>query len=221
MNCARAVAVNPLHTPNIAKELRRGIVVRLALILMVLTAATLAWYALEPHDQRSVHEAPAVRPDAVAVSGPVKTDAAAPAQTVPIEAKIQSAAPSDAPAVPAAPSRPAIPDAATPVPSEGMMRTLGAGSIEKPASDEASATGPAIESQAAAKRKLASGAYLQVGVFMHPANAAELKARLEAEGVPVVIATRVQVGPFKSRKEAEEMRAKLKAKGMESLLINQ
>lgn len=211
-----------MDTPNLSKELRRGIVVRLALILMVLTGATLAWYALEPHDQGSVHEAPAVRPDAVAVSGPVKTDVVvAPAQTVLIEAKSQSAAPSDAPPVPAPSSPRGTPGPALRVPSEGMMRTLGTGSAEKPASDDASTAGPAMESQPAAKRKLAGGAYLQVGVFMHPANAAELKARLEAEGVPVVIATRVQVGPFKSRKEAEEMRAKLKAKGMESLLISQ
>jgi cell division protein FtsN len=75
--------------------------------------------------------------------------------------------------------------------------------------------------QTTAKPKLPAGPYVQVGVFTHPANAAELKARLEAQGIPVVIATRVQVGPFKSRKEAEEMREKLKAMGLASIVINQ
>jgi DedD protein len=69
--------------------------------------------------------------------------------------------------------------------------------------------------------KLAKGPYLQVGVFMHPTNAHELKARLEAQGIPVHLAMRVQVGPFKSKQEAELMRERLKTMGLESLLINQ
>ena len=56
---------------------------------------------------------------------------------------------------------------------------------------------------------------------MHPTNAEELKARLEAQGIPVHIAMRVQVGPFKDRAEAEAMREKLQAMGIASLLINQ
>ena len=206
--------------PSVSKELRRDIAVRLALVLVVLTAATLAWYALEPNDRRPVHDDPAVRPEATGVSGPVKTETPAPTpQSVIVEVKPQLAAAPEVAAASSAPGEPAKAEAVSPLHSEGMMRTLGGARPESAASDEATA-GPAIESQPATKRKLPAGAYLQVGVFMHPANAAELKAKLEAEGVPVVIATRVQVGPFKSRKEAEEMREKLKAKGMDALLIN-
>jgi cell division protein FtsN len=76
-------------------------------------------------------------------------------------------------------------------------------------------------SDAAPTPKLPDGPYLQVGVFTHPANAAKLKAELEAQGMPVYLATRVQVGPFKDKKDAELMRKKLKAMGLSSLLIRQ
>ncbi len=60
---------------------------------------------------------------------------------------------------------------------------------------------------------------LQMGVFNNLANAEELKARLEAAGVPAHIEARVQVGPFASRREAEQAREKLKSLGMEPGLI--
>ena len=48
-----------------------------------------------------------------------------------------------------------------------------------------------------------------------------LKAKLEAEGLPVYIESRVQIGPFRNRKEAEAMREKLKADGVATVFIAQ
>jgi DedD protein len=56
---------------------------------------------------------------------------------------------------------------------------------------------------------------LQLGVFNNLANAEELRAKLELQGIPSTIEARVQVGPFKTREEIESARAKLRALGMD------
>jgi DedD protein len=56
-------------------------------------------------------------------------------------------------------------------------------------------------------------------VFTSSERAEELHARLNMNGVPSTLETRVQVGPFKTRQEAEAAQAKLKALGIESLLV--
>ena len=60
---------------------------------------------------------------------------------------------------------------------------------------------------------------LQLGVFSSTANAEELRAKLELNGIPSQIEARVQVGPFKDRQETERMREKLKQLGMEPGLV--
>lgn len=60
---------------------------------------------------------------------------------------------------------------------------------------------------------------LQLGVFSSTANAEELRAKLELNGIPSQIEARVQVGPFKSRMEAEQVREKLRALGIEPGLV--
>lgn len=60
---------------------------------------------------------------------------------------------------------------------------------------------------------------LQMGVFNSTANAEELRAKLELNGVPSQIEARVQVGPFRTRAEAEQMRDKLKQLGMETGMV--
>jgi DedD protein len=215
-----------LNTPagsSGSSELRRGIVVRLGSALLVLIGSAVALYALAPQEQASLQQTTAVRPEAAVMAteasvaaGPVRGVAAvSPGQPVAVDAQPQSTAAGDQPEAPLRPPEPAKPEAGDEGHSEGMIRTIRSGNPQPTASESAA------ESLPAAKRKLPAGPYLQVGVFSHPANAADLKARLEADGIPVVIATRVQVGPFKNRKEAEEMREKLRAKGLESLLINQ
>lgn len=58
------------------------------------------------------------------------------------------------------------------------------------------------------------GYRLQLGVFNNTANAEELRAKLEAAGIPSYIEARVQAGPFKTQKEADEARRKLKELGL-------
>lgn len=56
---------------------------------------------------------------------------------------------------------------------------------------------------------------VQMGVFSSAANAEELRAKLELNGIPAQIESRVQVGPFLTRVEAEAARDRLRAIGME------
>lgn len=60
---------------------------------------------------------------------------------------------------------------------------------------------------------------VQAGVFNNIANAEELRARIEAAGIPARIEARVQVGPFAGRQEAEQAREKLKSLGLDPGLI--
>ena len=58
---------------------------------------------------------------------------------------------------------------------------------------------------------------LQVGVFGNVANAEELRAKLERNGIPssISIEARVQVGPFRTPEGADAARAKLKELGLD------
>lgn len=60
---------------------------------------------------------------------------------------------------------------------------------------------------------------LQLGVFSNLANAEDLRARLEKNGIPAVIEARVRAGPFATRAEAEGARAKLKELGIDDGLL--
>lgn len=60
---------------------------------------------------------------------------------------------------------------------------------------------------------------LQLGVFGKPANAEALRARLEQNGIPASIDTRVRVGPFATRAAAEAARLKLKQLGLNDSML--
>lgn len=60
---------------------------------------------------------------------------------------------------------------------------------------------------------------VQMGVFNTVANAEELRAKLEAIGVPAQIEARVQVGPFATKQDAEAAREKLRAAGLETGIL--
>lgn len=60
---------------------------------------------------------------------------------------------------------------------------------------------------------------LQMGVFGNIANAEDLRAKLELNGIPSSIEARVHAGPFKTREEAESARAKLKELGLDGGLL--
>jgi cell division protein FtsN len=196
-------------------ELRKGIFLRLGFAIAALVALILAWYAVISNEPRVPLDAPA-RTTQVAGPSDASSSATPAAQSIAIAPVVRE----ERPALPIGSATPVDErkqsDAKDPLHSEGIIRTL-----PDTASTQRVESQHVAVAQTTAKPKLPAGPYVQVGVFTHPANAAELKARLEAQGIPVVIATRVQVGPFKSRKEAEEMREKLKAMGMASIVINQ
>lgn len=60
---------------------------------------------------------------------------------------------------------------------------------------------------------------LQMGVFNNVANAEELRAKLELNGIPAQIEARVQVGPFATREEADAAREKLRALGLDGGIL--
>lgn len=55
---------------------------------------------------------------------------------------------------------------------------------------------------------------LQLGVFGNPANAEDLRRKLEQGGTPATLETRVQVGPFATRAEADAARTRLQRLGI-------
>lgn len=62
---------------------------------------------------------------------------------------------------------------------------------------------------------------LQLGVFSNFSNAEDLRAKLEAAGIPATVEARVRVGPFASRAEADAARVKLRSLGIsESILVS-
>lgn len=60
---------------------------------------------------------------------------------------------------------------------------------------------------------------LQMGVFSNVANAEDLRAKLELNGIPSTIEARVRVGPFATKEEADAARAKLKELGLDGGLL--
>jgi cell division protein FtsN len=55
--------------------------------------------------------------------------------------------------------------------------------------------------------------YVTFGTFAPPASAEALRARLEAQGIPTVLETRLRVGPFATREEAQAAHTRLKELG--------
>jgi cell division protein FtsN len=104
------------------------------------------------------------------------------------------------PAAAQAPSRPAsspaVPAAATKEPAE-----------------------PAVVRTPPAPPRLFSGYALQAGVFSSTHRAEELYAKLQLNGIPATIETRVTVGPFKTREEADAAREKMKELGIDSVML--
>lgn len=104
------------------------------------------------------------------------------------------------------PSEP-VPHAASPAARPNPARELAAAQPRRaPASRPISGAG---------ERQLA----LQLGVFGNLANAEDLRAKLELNGIHATIEARVHVGPFSTREEVEAVRAKLKELGLEGGLL--
>lgn len=123
------------------------------------------------------------------------------------------ALPAEKPLTKPATARPAVAKPTETAPPPAATRPDARREIARTTPRHAPASRPLT--QAAADRGFA----LQMGVFNNVANAEDLRAKLEALGIPSSIEARVHVGPFASREEAEAAREKLKALGMESGML--
>lgn len=126
------------------------------------------------------------------------------------------------PRTPAAPTRVASPSSpvahSTPAPVAEASVAPAATPTPSTAPAESAAPAPTTPVPPAPPRQF-SGYALQAGVFADPRRAEELLARLQNEGIPATIESRVQVGPFKTKAEAAAARTKLTALGIETVLL--
>jgi cell division septation protein DedD len=183
---------------------------RLALAVALIGLAVVG-IALLDHYSTSREPTPAQLPDreppAVAALPPPKPIAPPPSE-----------APADA--VPPMPPPPSV-AAEPPAPSEARPRA------EPPARpspsvsasvEDTSAPTPAAAAQLGGPPQavggITPGFVVQLGLFSTVENAQALRARLESQGIPVFLETRVVVGPFRDRAEADAALAKLKALGV-------
>ena len=109
---------------------------------------------------------------------------------------------------PQAPTAPLAPSAPTqPVPAQR---------VSEPAAEVPEA---AVLRPPPAAPRLFSGFMLQAGVFASTQRAEELYAKLQLNGIPASIESRVTVGPFKTRQEADAARLKMQSLGMAPVLL--
>ena len=219
-----AAEADPSAPENDEGDLRRSLL-RRAAVAGVLIAALLGVLAVFDKLNAPPPKKLAVAPPA-ALPAP---EAAKPATPAP------EAAPADLAATqPSAPAEQEMSDSPTPTPApaeqperpltkpararDAMMRPP-APVVRRPEPEDQLAKLPHVG--APASRPLTRAAelvrhfVLQLGVFSNTANAEELRAKLELNGIPSQIEARVRVGPFKTRAEAEAARAKLQALGIE------
>lgn len=118
-------------------------------------------------------------------------------------------------------TKPATGRAASMRPSEPVPPAASPAARPDPARELAKA--PAVPQRAPASRPITQAGErqyaLQMGVFGNLANAEDLRAKLELNGIPSSIEARVHAGPFKTREEAELARAKLKELGLDGGLL--
>ncbi len=221
---------NNLDQPSADEELKKRLSRRIA-VAAVLVVALLGGLAMLDSLNAPPPATPVAEAPVAAVAEPK------PAEAKPDEKPVEQGVleePKKVEEVPAEPEKTSSPSA--PVKAErhgrGERPERPERPLTKPAearqamlkpSDPAAALALARPQHAPASRPLThppSGIFLlQLGVFNSTANAEELRAKLELNGIPSQIEARVQVGPFKTRLETEQMRDKLKKLGMEPGLV--
>jgi DedD protein len=183
---------------------------RLALAVALIGLAV-AGIALLDHYSTSREPAPGQLPDreppAVAALPPPKPIAPAPSE-----------APADAvPPMPPPPSVAAEPPAPSEAPPRAERPARPSPSVSASVEDSSAPTPAAAVQSGGSPQAVGSitpGFVVQLGLFNTVENAQALRARLEAQGIPVFLETRVVVGPFRDRAEADAAQAKLKALGV-------
>lgn len=153
--------------------------------------------------------APDTAPTVVAKATPEQTSSVGAPPLVPLPPEKPLTKPATGRQAMIRPTEPVLqlppPMASRPDPQREIARAPLGGQRNAPASR------PLTQSVQTSSRQFA----LQLGVFNNLANAEELRAKLELQGIPSTIEARVQVGPFKTREEIESARQKLRALGMD------
>jgi len=224
-----ATGADPAVPENDEGDLRRRLL-RRAAVAGVLIAALLGVLAVFDSLNAPPPKKLASAPSAVV---PAPEAAKPPEAAQPPEAAAPAAAPTDlAAAQPSAPAEQEMSDSPTPTPMKPerpLTKPARARDTMMRPSEPVAAKSPEPTAQLArlphvgapASRPLTRAAemvrhfVLQLGVFSNTANAEELRAKLELNGIPSQIEARVRVGPFKTRREAEAARVKLRELGME------
>jgi len=203
--------------------LRKRLLNRVAVagvIIVGLLAGLAAFDALTTHrpEPERAEELPPPKPLAQALPETPRAAEAPAAEEKPTAEEKPAAA--EGKVQPAVPERSAAPEAA-PLPEPKGVRPLTVPATPKQALHQLSpAPAPAPIAAAPAPGTIAHAIaaarhYLvQLGVFSNPVNAEELRAKLEQNGIPARIESRVEVGPFATRREAEAARQKLVALGI-------
>lgn len=170
-------------------------------------------------------EAPAARPEAATEAKPAEAPAVVAKAEPPAPAVPEGTSSPGAPPLQPLPAekpltKPATGRAASLRPSEPVPPAAAPAARPDPARELAAAPAPRRTTPSRPLTQAAERQYaLQMGVFNNVANAEDLRAKLELNGIPATIEARVQVGPFASREEAEAARAKLKELGLDGGLL--
>lgn len=223
--------------------LKRRLLNRIAVaaVVMVGLLGSLAIFdalnAPEPAPAKMV-AAPATTPpkdEALVPEKPAEPAAAPVAEAKPEPAQVAKAGEESVPEGTASPGAPPLqplpPEKRLTKPATGRTASMRPSEPVPPATSPAARPDPAREiaqAPAAPRRAPASRPItqagerqyaLQMGVFGNLANAEDLRAKLELNGIPSSIEARVHAGPFKTREEAELARAKLKELGLDGGLL--
>jgi cell division septation protein DedD len=218
----------PSATPSEDQQLKQRALRRLAIALGLIAAAIVGLALLDRYTspgKRPLTEKPATEPPPIAAlpapkpvrpapeaAGPPSA-APAPAMPPPPPPVVSNVplAPAAVKPVPAAPEQPVVPEGTA---GAGKGPPQAAGARAPP---PAGAKPAPVQAPAPAAERI-KGFVVQTGVFSSHENAVALQSKLQEQGIPSFLETRVVVGPFRNRAEADAATKRLRALGLSGLV---
>jgi cell division protein FtsN len=217
----------PPATPSEDQQLKQRALRRLAIALGLIAAAIVGLALLDRYTspgRRLLSEKPATEPPPIATLPEPKPVRPAPEAAGPPSAEPAPAMPPPPP--PVVSNEPLAPPAVKPVPSarEQPVAPHATAEAGKAPPQAAAAHAPPLAGAkpapvpvpAAAER--VKGFVVQTGVFSSHENALALQSKLQEQGLPSFLETRVVVGPFRTRAEADAATKRLRAIGLSGLV---
>jgi DedD protein len=223
-----------LEQAELKKRAMRRLIV--AIILVAVAVAVLTFLSRAKPTKPVVVEKPTAEIAPPMITPPPPTPetppieppiAAPPAAEQPPEAAPQPAAPpppevvnKELPTPSARPAHGASKPATPPLPTaEKVAQTAPAPQPTKEAQQQPKPAEKAALAAKPAEAPAPKGYVVQLGVFTNYANAQQLQARLEQNGIKSYTETRVHVGPFQNKAEADLALAKIKAMGIGAVVV--